>query len=396
MSQAEDSRAYVLTINAGSSSLKFSLYRQGYALELVLSGKFDRIRLPEGRLYLHRANGEGERPIDLPDHDACMPTLLQVVETELGGGSLRAVGHRVVHGGPRFTAPAPVTAEMLAALAEYKLFAPQHVPMQIAIMEAFRRRLPDVPQVAVFDTAFHADLPMVAKLLPIPRRYFEKGVRRYGFHGISYTYLMQELARIAAQEVAGRVILAHLGNGASMAAVMGGRSVDTTMAFTPAAGLTMSTRPGDLDPGLAMYLATVDGLSPEAFHEMVNKQSGLLGLSETSSDVRDLLSREATDPRAAEALAVFCHQCRKWVGAMAAAMGGLDTLVFTGGIGENAAEIRARICEKLAFLDLAVDPARNSAHASIISSDGSRVTVRVMPTDEEMLIARETCACLRR
>jgi acetate kinase len=250
-----------------------------------------------------------------------------------------------------------------------------------------------VPQVACFDTAFHSDLPPVARLLPIPRRYAERGVRRYGFHGLSYSYLMAELERLAGKAAAaGRVILAHLGNGASMAAVHAGRSIDTSMAFTPAAGLVMGTRSGDLDPGLVAYLARADGVDAAAFDALVNGESGLLGLSETSSDVRDLLAREAGDRRAAEALAVFCYQAKKWIGALSAALGGLDTLVFAGGIGEHAAPLRARICDGLAFLGLAIDPARNATDAAVISSDTSRVTVRVIPTDEELWIARETAA----
>jgi len=231
----------------------------------------------------------------------------------------------------------------------------------------------------------------VAQLLAIPRRYAARGVRRYGFHGISYSYLMQELERIAGASAArGRVVLAHLGNGASMAAVHEGRCIDTTMAFTPAAGLVMGTRSGDLDPGLVAYLDRADGMNAAQFDRLVNTESGLLGLSETSADVRDLLAREADDPRAAEALAVFCYQAKKWIGALSAALGGLDTLVFAGGIGEHAAPIRARICAGLEHLGVTLDSARNDAHAGVISRDASPVCVRVIPTDEEILIARAT------
>jgi acetate kinase len=230
-------------------------------------------------------------------------------------------------------------------------------------------------------------MPRVARILPIPRRYDEAGVQRYGFHGLSYAYLMKELRRLAPHEVDGRIILAHLGNGASMAAVRGGKSIDTSMGFTPTAGLPMSTRSGDLDPGLLSYLSRTEGMTVEQFHTMVNQQSGLLGVSETSSDLRDLLASESNDPRAAEAVGLFCYQTKKWTGSFAAALGGLDTLVFSGGIGENSGVVRARICEGLGFLGIVLDEARNLAGATVISREGSGVTVRVIPTDEESEIA---------
>jgi acetate kinase len=232
-------------------------------------------------------------------------------------------------------------------------------------------------------------MPRVAKLLPIPRRFDAKGIQRYGFHGLSYAYLMEELARVAgAEAIQGRVILAHLGNGASLAAVRKGKSIDTSMGFTPTAGLPMSTRSGDLDPGLAPYLERTEQITTKQFYEMINHESGLLGVSETSSDMRDLLAREAADVRAAEAVSLFCYQAKKWLGAYAAALGGLDTLVFSAGIGENCPSIRARICEGLGFLGLELHEARNAENAAVISTDASRVAVRVMRTDEELMIAR--------
>jgi acetate kinase len=243
--------------------------------------------------------------------------------------------------------------------------------------------------VACFDTAFHQQMPRVAKLLPIPRRFDAKGVQRYGFHGLSYAYLVEELERVGDPAgKKGRVILAHLGNGASLAAVRDGKSIDTSMGFTPTAGLVMSTRSGDLDPGLAPYLARTEGIDAKSFYEMVNHKSGLLGVSETSSDMRDLLEKEAGDVRAAEAVALFCYQAKKWIGAYAAALGGLDTLVFSAGIGENCPSLRARICEGLEFLGITLEPSRNAAGAAVISSDASRVAVRVIRTDEELMIAR--------
>jgi acetate kinase len=257
------------------------------------------------------------------------------------------------------------------------------------LIQAFRQRLPKLPQVACFDTAFHRTMPRFAKLLPIPRRYDEKGLQRYGFHGLSYAYLMEELARLGdAAATRGRVILAHLGNGASLAAVLDGKSIDTSMGFTPTAGLVMSTRSGDLDPGLAPYLARTEHMTTEQFYEMVNHKSGLLGVSEISSDMRDLLAAEAHDIRAAEAVALFCYQAKKWIGSFAAALGGLDTLVFAGGIGENAPPIRARICDGLAFLGIELSQSRNAESAPVISTDASRATVRVIATDEDLMIAR--------
>ncbi|HUU31292.1 MAG TPA: acetate/propionate family kinase, partial [Phycisphaerae bacterium] len=244
-------------------------------------------------------------------------------------------------------------------------------------------------------TAFHHDLPRVARLLPIPRRYEAQGVRRYGFHGLSYAFLMGELARLAGAEAAqGRVILAHLGNGASLAAVRNGKSVDTSMSFTPTAGVPMSTRSGDLDPGLAWYLARTEGFDAKRFNNMVNTESGLLGISETSSDMRDLLERETQDVRAAEAVALFCYQVKKWIGAFAAALGGLDALVFAGGVGENAPLVRARICDGLGFLGIELEEKRNAANEGVISTATGVVAVRVVHTDEEWMIAKTVCRVL--
>ena len=265
----------------------------------------------------------------------------------------------------------------------------------MGLIEAFRKRHPTLPQVACFDTAFHRTMPSVAKLLPIPRRYAAKGVERYGFHGLSYAYLMQELGRIDPAAVKGRVILAHLGNGASLAAVHHEKSIDTSMGFTPTAGLVMSTRTGDLDPGVGYYLARSERMSAARFQHMVNHESGLIGVSGTSSDVRDLLAQEDTDARAAEAIALFCYQAKKWIGSYAAALGGLDTLVFAGGIGENAPAIRKRICEGLGFLGIALHPKRNAKNASVISTDTGRVIVRVIRTDEERMIARSVVRVLK-
>ena len=262
-------------------------------------------------------------------------------------------------------------------------------------MEVIAAKFPQTPQVACFDTAFHSHMPRVARMLAIPRRYEAMGVQRYGFHGLSYAGLMEEVERVAGTEAAkGRVILAHLGQGSSMAAVRGGQGIDTSMGFTPAAGLMMGTRSGDLDPGLISFLAHTERMSPAEFDHMINRESGLLGVSETSSDMQELLARETNDLRAAEGVALFCYQAKKLIGAYAAALGGLDTLVFAGGIGENAPSVRTRICQGLEFLGLELDASRNAANQDVISSDASRVVVRVIRTNEERVIARSVCSVL--
>ena len=380
----------MLTINAGSSSIKFALFHVGRPLVRVLSGKIERIGFSDSRMTVtDAAAGQTEhRTIETADHAACISPLMDWLERKVNVEKILAVGHRVVHGGMRYTQPQQVTEDVLAELRRLSPYDPEHLPAEIGLIEAFSRRYPNLAQVGCFDTAFHRDMPRVARLLPIPRHYAEMGVQRYGFHGLSYAFLMKELAGIGGSDEAnGRVILAHLGNGASMAAVRSGKSVDTTMGFTPTAGLPMSTRSGDLDPGLVSYLARTEGMSVDQFHQMVNAKSGLLGISQISPDMRDLLTRERSDPRAAEAIALFCYQAKKWIGAFASALGGLDTLVFSGGIGENSPDVRARICEGLGFLGIELDGARNAAGAPIISKEGGRVTVRVIRTDEEVEIA---------
>ncbi|MBZ5570128.1 MAG: acetate/propionate family kinase [Acidobacteriia bacterium] len=387
----------ILTINGGSSSIKFALFEAGDSLQRILEGAIERIGLPQATL---RAKGLKQadnysRPVTAPDHTAAVGVLMNWIEERSGPDALTAVGHRVVHGGPKYSQPQRITAEIVEELRWLSPFDPEHLPEEILLTEAFHRRFPDLPQVACFDTAFHHDLPRVARLLPIPRRYEARGVRRYGFHGLSYAFLMEELARLAGSAAAqGRVILAHLGNGASLAAVREGKSVDTSMSFTPTAGVPMSTRSGDLDPGLIWYLGNSESLDAKRLNEMVNFQSGLLGVSETSSDMRDLLERETQDVRAAEAVALFCYQVKKWIGAFAAALGGLDALVFAGGIGENAPTVRARICDGLGFLGIELEEKQNAANAGVISAAAGRVVVRVIRTDEERMIAKTVCRVL--
>jgi acetate kinase len=386
---------HILTINGGSSSIKFALFEAGESLKRVLAGGIDRIGLPEGTWHAKGLNPADNfsRPITAPDHTAAVGVLMDWIEGRRD--TLAAVGHRVVHGGPKYSEPQRLTAEMVEALHRLDPFDPEHLPEEILLTKAFHHRFPDLPQVACFDTAFHHDMPRVAQMLAIPRGYAAKGVRRYGFHGLSYAFLMGELDRLGGADAAkGRVILAHLGNGASLAAVRNGKSVDTSMGLTPAAGVPMSSRSGDIDPGLLWYLARTENMSAKQFNEMVNFQSGLLGVSETSSDMHDLLANEAQDPRAADAVALFCYQVRKCIGAFAAALGGLDTLVFAGGIGENAATVRARICDGLGFLGVELDQQRNAKHEPWISSGTGRVKVRVIRTDEELMIARSVVKVL--
>lgn len=387
----------LLTINAGSSSLKFSLFRATAAPARIMAGKIDRIGLSDTTAALtdlvsHRTQN---RSLSAPDHMACLEAVADWLIERVRFEDIAAAGHRVVHGGIRFDKPQRITPAMLAEMRRLGPYNPGHFPAQIGLIEALGRRHPDLPQVACFDTAFHRDMPRVAQLLPLPRRYDAMGIRRYGFHGLSYAFLMEELERLEGpQRAHGRVILAHLGNGASMAAVREGRGIDTTMAFTPTSGLVMSTRTGDLDPGIFAFLAKTESMSADDFQTMVNTQSGLRGVSETSSDMRDLLAREKADPRAAEAVELFCYQARKWIGALAAALGGLDVLVFSGGIGENSPEVRERICRGLEFLGIEIDPASNGANEAVISPRASRVATRVIRTDEEVQIARSLAQML--
>jgi acetate kinase len=384
-------RSRILTINGGSSSLKFALFDWADPPARLLSGRIDRIGLSDGRWIMARA-GEGskeERHVDAPDQMAAVRLVIDRLEDSVGFAEIAAIGHRVVHGGSRYHRPERVTEELIDGLRRISSYDPDHMPGEIELIEAFREHDPDLPQVACFDTAFHHAMPRVARIVPIPRRFESSGVRRYGFHGLSYEYLIDELARFAGPEEArGRVILAHLGSGASLAAVCEGQSVDTSMGFTPASGLVMGTRTGDLDPGLVRFLSRAEGMSADRFDGLVNRESGLLGVSETSPDVRDLLARQDVDVRAAEAIELFCYQTKKWIGAFAAALGGLDTLVFAGGIGENAPEIRRRICDGLGFLGITMHGERNASDALLISTDQGPVKVRVVRTDEEVTIAR--------
>lgn len=415
--QAARQSGRILTINSGSSSIKFAVYEIGAGEELLVRGALERIGQESGTF--HASDGAGrllsDQSLPLPRHDEALHALFNWLHISPGArqaeskasqsapkvpppsGMLRGVGHRIVHGGTRFHEPQLVSESMLATLVELFAIDPTHLPHEHAAILAIARIRPDLPQVGCFDTAFHRDMPPLARRYALPHTLWDEGIRRYGFHGLSYEFIMDELERVAgANASAGRIIIAHLGNGASMAAVAGRKSVDTTMGFSPLSGLAMGTRCGDLDPAAVLFLLAEKKMSVADVNSLLNTQSGLLGVSGTSSDMHDLLQREAADPHAALAVDLFCYQAAKHAAALAVALGGLDTLVFTGGIGEHAAPVRARICSRLEHLGVRLDAAHNDADAPVISSAQSAITVRVMRTNEELMIARHTHRLLER
>jgi acetate kinase len=378
----------ILTINSGSSSIKFSVYSAGPDPERLLSGRLERVGLPQGRFIAEsgQAGVLASRELSLPHHGAALKELFGWLSSRPEGGCLGAVGHRVVHGGPKYTAPQRIDKALLEAIRELTPFAAEHLPHEIKAIEAVSAAFPGLPQVACFDTSFHRSMSDAAATFAIPAEFRGEGVVRYGFHGLSYEYIMEELSKRAPERAKGRTIIAHLGNGCSMAAVKEGRCVDTTMGFTPLGGLVMSTRTGELDPGIIVYLLKTRGYSPDELNELLNRKSGLLGISGTSSDMADLLREEASSPSAALAIEVFRYQARKYIGALSAALGGLDTLVFTAGIGENSPDIRERVTEGLGFIGVELDSGENKKNGPFISK--GPVGVMVMKTNEELMIAR--------
>ncbi len=383
---------YILALNAGSSSIKAVVYESGKQLQAVCKCTIDNIGQSDAVLHASGTTGNAEpaRTIDVRNHSDAIVVIVDWLNRQIKTDGLLAVGHRIVHGGPQYYESQLITPEVLEDWREFSSYDPDHLPNSIQLIEKLTSLFPRLPQIACFDTAFYHDMPRVAQILPIPRKYEREGLRRYGFHGLSYTYLLSQLRDQDGEETAnGRVILAHLGSGASLTATHGGQPIDTTMGLTPASGIPMSSRSGDLDPGIAWYLHNKDGLSVKDFNDMANKQSGLLGVSETSADMYTLLQNEQTDVRASEAVDLFCYQTKKAIGSLAAVLGGVDTVVFSGGIGEKAPGLRARICDGLEFLGLELDSAANGANEATISTQGSRVNVRVMRTDEEQIIARQ-------
>ena len=378
---------HALTVNAGSSSLKFGLFRLGEGdPEAAATGLVERIG---GAASMTLSCGGEKTRRDAPeaaDHAGALQAALAALREAAPEARIAAVGHRVVHGGPDFAAPEPLTEATLAALARYEPFAPLHQPHNLAGVRAAMAAFPDAAQVACFDTAFHRNHPRVNDVFALPRRYYDKGVRRYGFHGLSYDFIAGRLAEIAPQLHAGRVVVAHLGNGASMCGMLAGRSVGSTMGFSALDGLPMGTRCGQLDPGVLLYLMQQEGMDADAISDLLYKESGLLGLSGESNDMRTLLASDGEGAR--DAIAYYVFRIRRELGALAAVLGGLDALVFTGGVGENAAPIRARVCEGMDWIGIELDPAANEAGAQVVSTEFSRARVMVIPTNEELVIAR--------
>ena len=386
----------ILTINGGSSSIKFTMYELEEVLIQILSGSIENINSQNTTFSFTNTITEESKiaPVEINDFKEAANYLLDWLELQDGFAAIKAIGHRIVHG-MQHTSAEKISVELLKELQQLCLYDPEHLPGEIKLIEIFTKRHPAFVQVACFDTAFHTTMPRIAKLLPIPRKYFDMGIQRYGFHGLSYTYLMQELQHIVGNETAnGKTILAHLGNGASIAAVKNGKCVDTSMGFTPTSGLVMGTRTGDLDPGVSWYLMEVEKLLPEKFSQLINHESGLLGISETSSDMKQLIKNKNTDIRAAEAFELFCYQAKKFIGAYTAALKGLDTLIFSGGIGEHSPEVRSQICDGFDFLGIELCEIKNANSEILISAKTSKVAVYVIKTNEELIIAKLVCEVL--
>lgn len=380
-------RKYLLTVNAGSSSIKLVLFAADGVVERLQEAVLESIGQPSASLV----TSSETTPVGLVDHVGATQILTDWLKREIPKLTISAVGHRIVHGGPKHHVSKIIDNQMITDLRELSPFDPEHLPIQIQLIETLQGLFPGVHQVACFDTAFHHNLPTRARLLPIPRHFASKGIRRYGFHGLSYAYILEELKRVEGTVAAnGKVIVAHLGSGSSLAALHKGQSIDTTMSMTPVSGVPMSTRSGDLDPGLLLYLARTQGYDIEHLNHMANFESGLLGISETTPDMKKLLDIELQDQRAKEAIEIFCYQIRKSIGGLTAALNGLNTLVFTGGIGEKAPKIRQRVCDGLGHLGVIVDTERNQAGARLISANDSQVGVHVIHTDEATTIAHET------
>lgn len=383
----------IAVLNAGSSSLKFSLYAnekdglvpiaRGEAEGLLTSPRFRAVDAA-GAVIDSKSWGDAERL----DHEAALDYLLGLIDRRFGDRRLVAVGHRVVHGGAQYVAPVRVDAAVLASLEHLVPLAPLHEPHNLAPIRQLLARSPHTPQIACFDTAFHHNQPALARTFALPRAYTDRGIVRYGFHGLSYEYIAQALPRIEARAAAGRTVVLHLGNGASMCALAGGRSIATTMGFTALDGLPMGTRSGAIDPGVVLYCLTTLGMSTAEVEHLLYRESGLLGVSGVSSDMRVL--EASNDPHAREAIDLFAYRIGRELGSLVAALGGLDAIVFTAGIGEHSAGLRERVCRAAAWLGVEFDLAANAAHATRISTAASRVTVLVVPTNEELMIARHT------
>ena len=390
------SSSQVLTLNRGSATLKGALYATN-PIELALSIQMDRLDSPKARVKITDKDAAVlfDSGLENTASNASLDCVFDWLQSHAYLSNIAAFGHRLVHGGVKFRQPARITPGMLSELEELIPLDPDHLPGAIDIIRFIGAKFPQLPQVGCFDTSFHRTLPSVARMYALPHRLFEQGLMRFGFHGLSYEYIVGELEALEAG-LPERVIVAHLGSGASMAALRHGESIDTSMGFTPLEGLVMGTRSGDVDPGALFYLLDQGKMAPASLYDCLNKQSGLLGLSESSGDMRDLLEKAPNDERAAEAVDLFCYRARKYVGAYAAALGGLDVLVFTGGIGEKSAPVRAKICNDLGFLGIRLDPQRNQANAPVISTPAGPVRVRVIETNEDLTIVRHVLEVIGR
>src|SRR5580692_8390038 len=386
----------ILTMNRGSATLKSTLCEVGARDDVLLSISVDYGKAASARLKIADASGAAllDSSVKSKDSNAALEAIFAWLENREYLSGLTAAGHRLVHGGARYTEPQRITPKFLSALEKLVPLDPDHLPAALKGIQFVARKFPKLTQVACFDTAFHSSLPTVAKMYALPRRFYDQGIRRYGFHGLSYEYIVGELRKIDAKLAAGRVIIAHLGSGASIVALKDGKSMDTSMGFTPLEGLVMSARSGDVDPGLLLYLLAEKKMSTKAAAALLNKQSGLLGVSATSGDMRSLLEKAKQDPHAAEAIDLFCYRAKKYLGAYAAALAGLDAVVFTGGIGERAPAIREKICSGLEFLGIHLDAAQNAANAAVISTIASRVNIRVIQTNEDLMIVQHVLSVL--
>ncbi len=380
---------YILTINAGSSSIKFALFEHE-TLEKVFHGKIDRLGMPGTYIQSTDIRSGKEVKNHVTTQDP-VQLLIETITAHDASTTIRAIGHRVVHGGTAYTETTCIDSTMIKTLKTFVAFAPRHLPAEIAILESFLKKFPNTPQYACFDTSFYRSLPRMAQIIPLPYTYERDGVRRYGFHGLSYEYIMKNLEEVFHVPVKEKkIVLAHLGSGASLAAVHNGQPVDMSMGFTPNSGVPMGTRSGDLDPGLFEYFTQTRGMTPAQFDHMVNFESGTLGISGSTADMEVLLAHASKDIRAENAVAFFCYTVRKYIGALTAAMGGIDILVFTGGMGEKSPDIRKRICAGLEYVGVHLDQITNTACDSCISDEASRVILYMIPTDEEYMIAHHT------
>ena len=386
----------VLTMNRGSSTLKSAVYEAGGSEELLLSITVDESGVSGSHLRIQEPNGTAllNSLVDSERPSAALETMFAWLDQRGFLSQIGAVGHRLVHGGSKYAEPQRITPQFLSDVEQLVPLDPDHMPAAIRGIKFIAEKLPDLPQVACFDTAFHRSLPKVARMYALPRAFYDQGIVRYGFHGLSYEYIMRELQTLERERSNGRVIIAHLGSGASVVAVKEGKSVDTSMGFTPLEGLVMSTRSGDVDPGALLYLLEQKKISAKELDTILNKKSGLLGVSAKSGDMRVLLGEMQRDPRAEEAVDLFCYRVKIYIGAYAAVLGGLDLLVFAGGIGEHAPLVRERICDGLEFLGIHLGGPGNEGNAALVSAPQSRVKVRVINTNEDLMIVRHVRSVL--